>query len=104
VILEAMSMMFEDRQLIGLEDIAGIQYECLRCHAKQILPIAALQRAPKKCANCNEEWFSGPMERGEERLSRALTELKGIADIMKSISSLKIMLELVSQEPAEDKD
>jgi hypothetical protein len=54
--------MFEEKQFIGLEDIVGIQYECLHCDARQIFPITALHQAPNKCMNCNEEWFSGSDE------------------------------------------
>ncbi len=66
-------MTFEARQLIGFEDIVGIQYECLHCHAKQIFPIVALHRAPSKCMNCNEEWFSGAMKDGDKRFNLHLS-------------------------------
>ena len=100
-------MTFEDRQLIGFEDIVGIQYECLHCKAKLILPISNVQRAPKKCANCNEDWFGGQMERGDDRFNEFLAAFKGVSgmvNLLKNISNLKITMEVASHEDDEFKD
>jgi hypothetical protein len=99
-------MMLETRQLIGFEDVAGIQYECLKCHARYILPVDAAQRYPSKCANCNEDWFSGQMSGADKSLLIFLTLLKqiqGTAKILAEISNLKLTIDVVSKDPEEDK-
>ena len=70
--------------------------------APLLVSVIEMSEYGPECANCNEEWFSGPMERGEDRIIHAFREMKGAADVLKSISSLKIMLEVKSQELEEE--
>jgi cytochrome c len=103
-------MMFESRELIGFDDMVGIQYHCLRCHAKYSLPVDGAQRYPSKCANCNEDWFSGQMDGADKNLFvflSLLRQIQAMAKILEEISFLKLTVDVVSQEPEEnlkDKD
>jgi|SRR5579862_1433249 len=100
-------MMFENRQFIGFEDIVGIQYECLTCHAKLILPTGDIQRAPLKCSNCNEDWFGGQMQ-GSERWVQEFTaivkELSTRYRILKDIIKVQMTLEVKSEELDDGED
>lgn len=92
--------MFEDRQLIGFEDIIGFQYECLRCHAKTILQVIDAQRYPDKCPNCYEVWFIE--EEDARKLFSFIVVLRHTQELAKTLekrTNLKITLEVKSQEP-----
>jgi len=97
--------MFESRQLIGFEDIVGIQYECLRCHAKFILPASGMVRYPNGCQNCNEDWFKGQMTGGGKKLVELLATLRDLRQmtaILGESSNLRVTMEVVSQESEKD--
>src|ERR1700731_3745013 len=100
-------MMLENRQFIGFEDIIGIQFECLKCHAKQTLPITNVRRMATQCINCDAKWFTGQMETGDATINFHLSSIAGIQSrvkLLRDLEHLQITLEVVSQEPEiEDK-
>lgn len=54
-------MTSETRTLIELTDIAGIEFECRKCGAKVLYPLAKHHdRLADICPNCYEPWFLNP--------------------------------------------
>jgi predicted nucleic acid-binding Zn-ribbon protein len=51
-------MMNEQRTLIELTDIIGVEFECAKCGAKVLYPLAKhYNRILSQCPNCNENWL-----------------------------------------------
>lgn len=47
-------MTVEQRFFIPPSDIAGIEYECSNCHARQTVSLARFGRVLYQCPNCKE--------------------------------------------------
>ncbi len=62
-------MTIETRGTIELKDIAAVEYECSKCHAKTIRPLKQeTSNVPGICANCQQIWFTdGRQETAEFR-------------------------------------
>ncbi len=51
-------MTSEQRILIELTDIVGVEFECPKCNAKVLYPFTKhYDRLLSHCPNCNETWF-----------------------------------------------
>jgi hypothetical protein len=99
-----MTSMIEERQLIGFEDIAAVQYECLRCHAKQVFPLDDVIRVPGKCVNCGEDWDYAQKSHGDDRFAYLLRHFREIREVLKTLerfAKLKVSLEIVFEEEDE---
>lgn len=52
------------RTLIEPQDIIGLEYECMHCHARYGVPIERFDRRITHCPNCKEEWLQGKVPSG----------------------------------------
>jgi DNA replicative helicase MCM subunit Mcm2 (Cdc46/Mcm family) len=52
-------MTIETRTTLGFGDIKGMEFECLACHSKTVIPIEKLRNPPTKCGVCEDskQWF-----------------------------------------------
>jgi len=52
-------MTSEQRTLIELSDIKGIEFECRKCKARILYPLQeTCKRLSEQCPNCGEPWFT----------------------------------------------
>ena len=47
-------MTMQERTLLELRDILGLEYSCRHCQAKYLVPIERFDRAIRQCPNCRE--------------------------------------------------
>jgi len=66
----------EQRNLITLEEIAGIQLECGECHAKIIVPISDKRPLADKCRHCSEPWLVDGRSDLHQRFLDAISNLR----------------------------
>ncbi len=62
-------MTSENRTLLELSDILGIEFQCPRCEARVLYPFTkSIDRMIDRCPNCLEPWFTEnphlPAQRG----------------------------------------
>jgi len=73
-------MTIENSYIFDLKDIASIQFECGKCHARYVAPLEDWRKLPLVCVNCNESLIQ---ERGLEH--DALRQLQGaLGQLLKS--------------------
>jgi hypothetical protein len=60
--------------VVDLPDVANIQFECKKCRARFVTPIAAWRDIPRSCPNCRESWGNpqGNIQRHVELLRDCL--------------------------------
>ena len=78
-------MTSENRTLLELADIAGVEFECRKCGAKVLYPMEKqYDRLADTCPNCSEPWFADNPNRNpaepsiSERVKRTLSSLRAI--------------------------
>jgi hypothetical protein len=80
-------MTSEHRTLIDLTDIVAVEFECEKCAAKVLYPLAKnYERFLLQCPNCNENWFAEPNPvrpvgndlEPMKRVAKAITQLRDL--------------------------
>ena len=77
-------MTSEQRTLIELLDITGIEFGCRKCGAKILYPVAKHDRLSEQCPNCYEPWFITP----DNQHPSTPTTAEGVKNIIASLHKL----------------
>jgi hypothetical protein len=51
-------MTIERRLIVGIEDIKGVCFQCLSCHARTTVAPDKIGDIPATCPRCNEVWIA----------------------------------------------
>lgn len=99
-------MTFENKIVVGLQDIKAVVFECAKCKSR--LSVAPEQaRIPSKCPRpqCDQEWLSDVVETlsastsAYVRLCTAISQIRGAKDRM----PFTILLEFEGQPKEKDR-
>jgi hypothetical protein len=94
-------MTSETKLFIDFEDVIGVQFECMNCHAKTIIPTSKVERLPSKCSNCHHDWFGTPEDARKNKLFQfidLLAETRSmVAEFLGSDQTkLRVSMEIIS--------
>jgi hypothetical protein len=86
-------MTTEERVFIEPRDIAAVESECPKCHARIVVPLDAQNMLPERCGNrlCQTALFAENSE-DQKRLQYALNELARYASIEKPAVILRFQV------------
>jgi hypothetical protein len=88
----------ETRSFIELEDVLGLEVECLRCHTKTFRPVGNIARFPVFCQSCGPEtgeWFVNEQDSYRLFLTKFSADLQRLADeIGSELKKRKMMVRL----------
>jgi len=93
-------MTSENRTLIELSDIAGVEFECPKCGTKVLYPMEKSDRLADKCPNCFEPWLENdPSARPggqtiSERIQRTFASFRGIATSAEVKAKVKVWIKI----------
>jgi hypothetical protein len=91
-------MTFEQRTLIDLSDIVGVEFECHACKAKVALSSNAERTMFWECPVCNRDWLDQDTEEGRTIQSFVNLVLKSIARKLDGRAfSLRLQIPLTKQ-------
>ena len=78
-------MRLENRGFLEIEDILGIELECLYedCGATVSLPVANFKGIPEKCSHCGKDWFGGSRDSRRAELATLFSALGDMRKMMK---------------------
>jgi hypothetical protein len=81
-------MTSEQRTLIELTDITGIEFECPACKAKILYPLQGeYRKLSEQCPNCGEAWFGARPQRYQDSPTPASEAKQLFASLHKMASS-----------------
>lgn len=52
----------ENRLFVGLKDLIGVEFVCVNCKAKVVLPPDRWAKFPRSCPSCDHKWIDDRKE------------------------------------------
>jgi len=89
----------ETRTFISPSEIAGVQFECTKCHAKVTIPMRTDRNieVPTQCCVCNDYWFSSVMDTRHRAVVTAIDQLTKVAKMVSELESQGVNLSIAFQ-------
>lgn len=92
-------MTFENKIVVGLDDIKAVTFECAKCKTRLTL-LPDMIRIPAHCNQCGQEWLNGNPNTYDAVASPYVNFIRGIGEIrtlQRNNPPFKILLEFEAQ-------